>query len=127
MNKKRTLAIIEYLFVFSFLAGFAASCGEKGLNFGDHNSPDAWRTALLQQVPVGSSREEVVDFLMGKGFRQGSDEVDYRIDCGCYESFKASLLLKICDDWWSSDGYWLIEFQLDQKDKVREIWVDILP
>lgn len=125
MTEKRGKAL-RCALILICLASLVTACGRKGLAFGDYASEQEWREALLRQIPPGSSLGDVVRFLEHEGFQQ---EPDPRSGIGCeyYDSAPNWLMLKICDDWWSFGGYWLIEFLFDENGKLNDIDVELGP
>jgi len=122
MNGK-PMPIARYLCFLGFLACLTGSCGETpgGLRYGDYHSGEDWRTALLQQVPVGSSMSDVISFLKRKG-------VPKRSRCGYFETQKNPpvVILDICECKLCEPRWWT-QFQFDENGQLKDISVDLYP
>lgn len=85
------------------------------IKFDDYHSPTEWKAVLFEQLPVGSSLDDVTRFLQDNKFR------DSKLECGHYMfgDRKKALSVMICK-WGFWDPVWLIEFQFD--DNMRALW-----
>ena len=122
MEKKQGLPI-QRLLAFGSLAFLLVACGKRGLSFDDYNSPEEWRAALLQQVPVGSSVQDVLDFLDKNEVPKRSGESF----CGYFHANQYSLVAGICKEGLLSYAVWQIEFRFDKNAKLTDISVSGYP
>lgn len=121
MNRKPTVAIGRLL-VLGLLVWVAISCGRGKLRFDDYASEEQWRTALLQQVPLGSSVEAVI------GFLESNDVpvVPQASACGYCQLDRYVIQLGICEGVVQYQ-VWLIEFQFDENGQLADISVGLYP
>jgi hypothetical protein len=124
-------AIVACLFLCILSCVVIPLATRKGLRFGDHGTEKEWRNALLQEVPLGSSKAEVIAFLERKGFSPVSDWSS----CDAYSPGDAHpgmgqdyVSLRLCPGWLStSSGYWSIDFLFDESGTLVDIIVELGP